>query len=115
MTRLPAILMAAAGFTLWYRYSLPTIRHDVVKFRAWRQRVQEWKNAGTIPARYRRDDLLWSVRLAALAVCTLAFAIITIVLFALDRPPLGVWGVALLTILCFVAAGIWGAMSDSVR
>src|SRR5260370_19974402 len=115
MTGLPAVFMAAAGFALWYGYALPTIQHDVVKFRAWRQRVQEGKNADTIPARYRRNDLLWSVRLAALAVCALAFAIITIVLFALDRPPLGVWGVALLTIVCFVAAGIWGAMSDSVR
>ena len=116
MTRLVALLLVVAGFALWYRYSLPIIRRDLLKFRAWRHRLREWSNAETTPpTEYRRDNLLWTVRLASLIICALAFVAMTVLLFVLERPPLGAWALAVLTIVCFVGAGIWGAMNDSVR
>ena len=116
MTHLLALLLLAVGIGLWYRFSLPVIRHDYVKFRAWRQRVGQWRTAGAVPPpEYQRDNTRWTLRVAALVVSFLAFGLMTLLLFAVDEPPVGIWALAVLALVFFVGAGVWGGMADSVR
>jgi hypothetical protein len=116
MTRLVAVLVLLVGIGLWYRYSFPVIRRDIIKFRAWRERMRQWRAAESAPpSDYRRDNLLWKLRLTALIVSTVAFAALTVFLFAFERAPLEIWLLTLLTVIFFTGAAVWGGMADSVR
>ncbi len=116
MARSLALLLAIVGFALAYRYIGPVIRRDVVKFRAWRQRVRQWRAGNTAPpAEYRRDNVLWRVRVTALLVSLAAFVVLTALLFAVERPPLGIGSLGALTVIVLLGAAIWGGLAESVR
>jgi hypothetical protein len=88
-------------------------RHDVIKFRGWRERCRRWQRENkTPPPEYERDNRLWRWRLGALAMCAGALLGLAVALFSPHVRPWLIWPLYGMSML---GAITWSVMSEHVR
>jgi hypothetical protein len=88
-------------------------RHDVVKFRGWRERCRRRKHENRAPPpEYQRDNRLWRWRLGALGMCAAALFGLSVALFSFPLQPWLIWPLYGISML---GAITWGVMSEYVR
>ena len=105
-----AILAASALLTLAWVWSATGL--DRVKYRAWRERLAKWREAGqTPPLEYQVDNRRWRVRLGGLTLGVGSLVAATILLIGAEPSSL----LLLLYGLSLLGALTWSLLGERVR
>ena len=106
-----AILAASAVLALAWTWSVTGL--DRVKYRAWRERMAQWRASGqTPPPEYQIDNRRWRVRLGGLALGIVSLIAATIFLIGAQPSSLLLlllYGASLLGVLT------WSLLGEHVR
>jgi hypothetical protein len=109
-------LIAIASLAVLIYLIRPMVRGEIAKFLAWRERVRKWKTRNTVPpSEYRRDNRLWTIRLAGLVASLSAIGGLGVLLFVVKQPPLNGWSEIAMAVIALAGAAIWNVLSDHVR
>jgi hypothetical protein len=87
------------------------LRHDIVKFRAWRERSRRWRAEGRTPApEYARDNRLWRCRIAAFCATLIGLVACVIAIYELKG-----WLIWTCYAFAMVGAAAWSILGRYVR